>query len=172
MLRSGSLEPMAYVYSRYEFHDLLCSDTSRTGRIIVKCLILLKECNMDIGINIILITPHGMQSQCNFLEGSVLDVPFLGWDKKQPSWWGRSVLRCLQALGWAASSWPTSAVINCFLTVWVPCGIFKCIENSSPSICTTFLQFLNSVIKKCCVSGNIKASGSVCSLLRAELIIF
>lgn len=69
---------MAYVYSRYKFQDLLHPDTNKNGRITVKRLILLKECNIDIGINVTSITLHGMQVQHNFIEGSVLDVPFLG----------------------------------------------------------------------------------------------
>lgn len=70
---------MAYIYSRYDFQDLLCSG-AKNGRIFVKCLILLKECNIDIGIgiNVILIIPHGMQVQYNFLEGSVQGVPLSG----------------------------------------------------------------------------------------------
>lgn len=40
ILRSGSLEPMVYICSRYEFQDLSCSDANKNGRIIVKCLIV------------------------------------------------------------------------------------------------------------------------------------
>lgn len=153
ILRLGSLEPTAYIYSRYEFQDLLCSDANRNGRIIVKLLILLKELNTDIGVNVELITSHGMQVQNNFLEGFLLDVPLLGWDKKLPCRWRGSMLYWLQVPRWAASSWPTSAVKNnCLLNIRVSCSIFKYIENSSPSICTTFLQFLNSATttKNCC----------------------
>lgn len=41
-MRWDSLEPMAYIYSRYKFQDLLHSDANKNGRITVKCLILLK----------------------------------------------------------------------------------------------------------------------------------
>jgi len=86
---------MAYLYSRYESQDLLCSDANKNGRIIVKCLISLKESNIYIGINVRM--SHGMQVQYNFLEGCVLEVPLtFRMVKKLLSCWWRSMMYCLQ----------------------------------------------------------------------------